>query len=309
MKILVTGGAGFIASHVVDAYIEAGHQVAVVDNLSTGRRDNLNNQAVFYEMPIQSESLERCFKEFQPDIVNHHAAHIDLRKSVDDPMFDAESNIMGTLNLLKNAVKYSTRKIIFASTGGAIYGDPELNPVAESSDPTPLSPYGAGKLASEHYLRIWKHLFNLDYTIFRYPNVYGPRQDPKGEAGVVAIFSLMMLRGETPCIFGDGSKTRDYLFVEDLVRANILALTEGSGETLNLGWGREISDQLVFDTVRDAVQFDQQPRYEPVRAGEVYRIALDAKRADKVLQWVPEVPFEQGVEKTVRFYREKEKNY
>jgi len=181
--------------------------------------------------------------------------------------------------------------------------------VSELTQAEPLSPYGAGKLASEHYLRIWKHLFGLDYTIFRYPNIYGPRQDPKGEAGVIAIFSLLMLNGEQPKIFGDGTKTRDYLFVEDLVRANLLALDSGHGETLNLGWGKEISDQMVYDTVSQATDFGKEAEYEPVRPGEVYRIALDAKKAEQVLQWKPLINFEQGVKRAVRFYSEEKKDY
>ncbi|MCD4652475.1 NAD-dependent epimerase/dehydratase family protein, partial [bacterium] len=205
--------------------------------------------------------------------------------------------------------EFSTRKIIFASTGGAIYGEPDKIPVPESFSPMPLSPYGAGKLASEHYIRIWNHLFGLDYTIFRYPNIFGPRQDPNGEAGVIAIFTLQMIRGKIPKIFGDGTKTRDYLFVEDLVRANILALTSGAGETLNLGWGREISDRQVFDTISQTMRFNYEPEYLPVRPGEVNRIALDAYRAQHVLQWVPRICFEDGVKKTVRFYCEAENEF
>jgi len=307
MKILVTGGAGFIASHIVDAYLREGHTVAVVDDLSTGKKENLNSNAVFYEAAVQNTELENIFKEFSPEIINHHAAHIDLRRSVDDPIFDAESNVLGTLNILRLARKYEAKKIIFASTGGAIYGEPENIPVDETTPALPLSPYGAGKLASEHYIRIWKHLFGLDYTIFRYPNVFGPRQDPKGEAGVVAIFSLLMKQGLKPKIFGDGSKTRDYLFVEDLVRANLLALEKGSGTIMNLGWGREISDRKVFDTISSEIGFNQDPEYLPVRPGEVYRISLNANNAGNVIGWHPTITFEEGVKKAVAFYCEKEK--
>ncbi|HPQ42210.1 MAG TPA: NAD-dependent epimerase/dehydratase family protein [bacterium] len=239
MRILVTGGAGFIGSHVVDAYIQAGHDVLVLDNLVTGKRQHINRDARFEELAIQDPLVENVFLDFKPDIVNHHAAHINLRQSVIDPMFDAENNILGSLNLLKASVRSGVRKIIFASTGGAIYGDPDTNPVSESCEPLPLSPYGASKLAIEHYIRIWRHIHGLDYTVFRYPNVYGPRQDPKGEAGVVAIFSIQIRQGIHPRIFGDGSKTRDYLFIDDLVKANLLALDGGSCQTLNLGWGRD----------------------------------------------------------------------
>lgn len=304
MRILVTGGAGFIGSHVTDAYIEAGHEVLVIDNLVTGKQSNLNENARFEQLSIQDPIVEDLFLRFKPHVVNHHAAHINLRQSVVDPMFDAENNIIGSLNILKSAARTGVKKIIFASTGGAIYGDPQQIPVPETVQPMPLSPYGASKLAIEHYIRIWKHIHDIDYTIFRYPNIFGPRQDPKGEAGVVAIFSLQITHGETPRIFGDGSKTRDYLFIEDLVRANMKALDAGCCETLNLGWGREISDREVFDTVSKALDYREEPEYVSVRAGEVYRIALDAAKAADILDWKPEVSFPDGVERTVHYYSE-----
>jgi UDP-glucose 4-epimerase len=304
MKILVTGGAGFIGSHITDAYLEMGHEVAVVDDLSTGDIRNVSTKASFYQTPIQHSNLETAFREFSPEIVNHHAAHINLRQSVENPIGDAESNVIGTLNILQLAKKYGSKKIIFASTGGAIYGETDVIPVDETAPAIPLSPYGAGKLAIEHYIRIWHLLHGIDYTIFRYPNVYGPRQNPKGEAGVVAVFALQILGGVTPTIFGDGTKTRDYLYVGDLVRANQLALTQGSCETFNLGWGLEISDQHVFDTISKAMDFLSEPVYSCPRPGEVNRIALDAKRAGFMLGWGPEIGFEEGVNRAVQFYRE-----
>jgi len=305
MRILVTGGAGFIASHIADRYVQMGHEVAIVDDLSAGRRQNINRHALFHEIPIQSRELTAVFEQFRPEIISHHAAHIDLRRSVEDPLHDAETNILGTLNLLSTAQNFHCKKIIFASTGGAIYGEPEELPVDETRVPKPLSPYGINKLAAEHYLRIWKTLYGMEYTIFRYPNVYGPRQDPEGEAGVVAIFASKMLGNEKPVIFGDGSKTRDYLYVSDVVDANVLALQCGSGNILTLGWGKEISDYDVFSNVRRAVGCDIEPDFAEVRKGEVYRIALNADRAEKRLAWTPKVPFDLGTRKTVDFFRQK----
>ena len=305
MRVLITGGAGFIGSHVADLLIENGHDIAVIDDLSTGKIENLNPRAVFYQMKIQSPEVEHVMRDFKPEIIDHHAAHIDLRRSVIDPALDADINIMGSLNLLNQAVKYGIKKFIFASTGGAIYGEPEAIPVAEDADPKPLSPYGANKLTVEHYLRIWKILHGLDYTVLRYPNVYGPRQDPKGEAGVVAIFSLLMLSGDQPVIFGDGSKTRDYVFVEDIARANLLALDRGCCEVVNLGWTREISDLDVFNSVAQAVGVNIQPVFDHVRPGEVLRIALDTKRAAARLNWHPQVDFKTGTERSVEYYRKK----
>lgn len=305
----MTGGAGFIGSHIVDAYLENGHEVAVVDNLSTGSRRYVNARAHFYELSVQDSSLVDVFEEFQPEIINHHAAHINLRQSVENPIYDAENNILGSLNILRNAVTHKAKKIIFASTGGAIYGDPEYLPVSETTPAIPLTPYGAGKLSIEHYIRIWNLLHGLQYTIFRYPNVYGPRQNPKGEAGVIAIFSLQILHNIKPTIFGDGSKTRDYLYISDLVQANITALQKGHNVTLNLGHGIEISDQTVFDSVAEVLDYSGGANYSLPRPGEVDRIALDAKRAAAVLNWNPEIGFKEGVTKAVRYYLETKEDY
>jgi UDP-glucose 4-epimerase len=309
MRILVTGGAGFIGSHIVDAYINDGHEVAVVDDLSAGDKSFVNENAHFFNCKIQSSALETVFADFKPNIVNHHAAHINLRQSVIDPIYDADNNIIGTLNILGNSVKYNTGKIIFSSTGGAIYGEPELLPVSENQTPEPLSPYGAAKLSVEHYIRIWHLVHGIEYVVFRYPNVYGPRQNPKGEAGVVAIFSLQMLNNKTPTIFGDGSKTRDYLYVSDVVDANISALHIGVNQTLNLGWGKEISDQMVFDCVAKSLDYKQKPGYSLIRPGEVNRIALNSKRAQTLLKWSPRVTFPEGVTRAVRYYIEQKEKY
>ncbi|MBN1356785.1 NAD-dependent epimerase/dehydratase family protein [bacterium] len=303
MRILVTGGAGFIASHITDRYLKDGHEVAVVDDLSTGKRENINSEAEFFHVPIESGELKKVISGFRPEIINHHAAHIDLRKSVTQPQLDARINVLGSLNLLSLAVEYGSRKCIFASTGGAIYGEPALVPVSESALPQPMSPYGIHKMATEHYLRVWHSLYDLDYTVLRYPNVFGPRQDPAGEAGVVAIFALQMLSGKRPVIFGDGSKTRDYVYVTDIVEANVLALEKGSREVLNLGWGREVTDLEVFGAVRRAVGISIEPGFDSIRPGEVRRISLDARRAETILGWKPTVSFTEGVDTTVEFYR------
>jgi len=235
MKILVTGGAGFIGSHVVDAYLELGHEVVVVDNLSSGSIENLNPKAKFYEMDIRDSDIEDLFKNEKPDVVNHHAAQMDVRKSVEDPIYDADVNIIGSLNLLQNCIKYGVKKFIFASTGGAIYGEQDYFPADEEHPTRPLSPYGVAKLTVEKYLYFYKEVHGLNYVVLRYANIYGPRQNPHGEAGVVAIFTSKMLKGEQPVINGDGFQTRDYTFVGDVVRANVLALSYEKSDVFNIG--------------------------------------------------------------------------
>jgi UDP-glucose 4-epimerase len=303
MRILITGGAGFIGSNIADSYILEGHEVLIVDNLSAGRFEFINSKAHFRNITIQSEKLTAVFEEFQPEIINHHAAHIDLRKSVQYPLIDADTNINGTLNILSHAQKYRVKKIIFASTGGAIYGDPNSLPVNEEYPPKPLSPYGVNKLAAEHYLRVWNELYGLDYTILRYANVFGPRQNPKGEAGVVAIFSIAMIRGVQPVIFGDGSKTRDYVFVGDVVKANCLALSQASKQIINIGNGIQISDLMVFENVKSALDSKLNPIFGEVRPGEALHIALDIKKASSDLKWRPSISFQEGVKQTASFYK------
>ncbi len=219
-RVLVTGGAGFIGSHVVDRLVAAGHDVAVVDNLATGRRANLNPAARFYELDIRDPALGTVVERERPAVISHHAAQVDVRRSTADPLYDADVNILGSLNVLKVAVEHGVRKVIYISTGGAVYGEPEYLPVDEDHPIHPLCEYGASKHAVEHYLYMYAENYDLDYTVLRYPNVYGPRQDPHGEAGVVAIFSQKMLKGETCTINGDGTQERDFLYVADCARAN-----------------------------------------------------------------------------------------
>jgi UDP-glucose 4-epimerase len=305
MKILVTGGAGFIASHVSEGYLRAGHSVVIVDDLSTGKRENIPRAAKFYERDITDfVEMEQIVADERPEIINHHAAQMDVRRSVREPLFDARVNILGALGLLELAVKFKVRKFLYASTGGASYGEVETVPVDETHPTNPICHYGVSKVTLEKYLFLYKYLYGLNYTVMRYPNVFGPRQNPLGEAGVTAIFALQMLRGEQPTIYGDGSKTRDYVFIDDIVRANVALLEKGSGETLNLGSGNPTSDYQIFELVRAATGYRGNPRYAPVRPGEVAHIALDARRAHAVLGWVPEMSIEEGISRTVESIRQ-----
>ncbi len=305
MKILVTGGAGFIASHIVDKIILIGHDCVVVDNLLTGKEHNINPKAIFYKVSISDmEEMETVFSKERPNIVNHHAAQIDVRKSVREPVYDAQVNILGSLNLIELSRKYRVDKFIYASTGGAVYGEPLYLPVDEDHPVYPLSHYGVSKHTVEHYLHVFSKLYGFRYTVLRYANVYGPRQNPCGEAGVVAIFSEQMLAGEKPTIFGDGSKTRDYVFVDDVVDANIVVMNNrGDNEAFNLGWGREVSDQKVFETIRDALGVDIEPIYDKKRPGEVDRICIGNAKIKRWLDWQPKVPFEEGIARTTSWYK------
>jgi len=303
MKILVTGGAGFIASNLVDAYIEAGHQVAVVDNLVSGKRANLNPKADFYYMEIGDPRVEEIFRHFKPDIVNHHAAQIDVRKSVEDPVFDAQTNILDAIFLLNYCHRYGIQKFIFSSTGGALYGEPEYLPCDENHPILPLAAYGLSKYCFENYILLFNRLYGLPYVILRYANVYGPRQDPHGEAGVVAIFTGKLLKGETPAIFGNGEQSRDFVFVEDICRANLMALEAKENLTVNLGTGQEVSVNTLLKKIQQALGTDLTPQYLPERPGEVSRIYLDAQKAKNLLGWEPKFTLEQGLEKTVNYFK------
>jgi len=311
-KIIVTGGAGFIGSHVVDAYIKAGHNVAVIDNLSTGFRKNLNPEAKFYKADINdSKTIDEIFVKEKPEIVNHHAALASVMESIRDPAETFRTNVLGTVNLLSSLGKRGcgkNKKFIFASTGGAIYGSPKKIPVDEKATPYPLSPYALSKLLGEETIKFYCRSFGFDYLVLRYPNVYGPRQNPKGEAGVVAIFGGMMKHGIKPIIFGDGSKSRDYVYVEDIARANVLGIGRVKNEMLNLGWGKTVTDQKIFDTIKKEIassmasaekRTPSMPRYAPYRKGEVYQISLNSKRAKKIIGWQPKTKFEDGVRKTL----------
>jgi len=308
MKILVTGGAGFIGSHVVDLLLEAGHEVAVVDNLSTGRKSNLNPRAKFYQADIRSQELEEVFQAERPELIDHHAAQMDVRRSIADPIYDADINVLGGLNLLNLAVKYGTRKFIHISSGGAVYGEPVYLPCDEKHPVQPLCPYGATKYILELYLYMFKKNYGLDYTILRYGNVYGPRQDPAGEAGVVAIFTGQMLRGSPVTIYGTGEQVRDYVFVKDCARANLLAVEKGSGEVFNLGCGIPTTVNQIFRGLKEITHYPQAAHYAPARKGETFKIYLDPARAREQLGWSAEVPLMDGLQKTVEYFKEKGEN-
>ena len=303
MNIIITGGAGFIGSHVVDTYIGAGHRVVVIDNLKTGHLRNINRKAKFYKADIENtKKLENIFKKERPEIVNHLAALAEVSKSLRDPLPTFKTNTLGTIHVLIAFAKFGTgknKKFVFSSTGGAMYGETKKIPANEETTPNPLSPYGLSKLMAEDAIKFYGVAHRFPYFIFRYANVYGPRQNQRGEAGVVAIFSDLMHRNIRPTIFGDGSKTRDYVFVKDVARANLLALSKGKDATVNIGLGKEVSDKQVYDAVARAMKFEKEAHYAPFREGEIIRSALDAKNARIVLGWRPTVKFEEGVGETI----------
>ena len=304
MRILVTGGAGFIGSNVVDRFVALGHDVAVFDNLSSGFREFVNPKAKLFVGDLaDAVAVDAAIAEFRPEIVDHHAAQIDVRKSVSDPVFDARVNVLGSIGLLQACVAHGVRKVVYASTGGALYGEGRQLPATEDHPVNPEAPYGASKHTVEHYLYIWKLLHGLDYTVLRYPNVYGPRQNPHGEAGVNAIFIGLMLTGKRPRIFGDGNAVRDYLYVDDVVEGNVLALGAGSGEMVNLGTGVGTSVNDIVRELKAITGFGEDAIYDPARPGEVQRIYLDASRARQVLGWTPRVPFSEGLRRTVEWSR------
>lgn len=306
MKVLVTGGAGFIGSHLADSLIERGDEVVVVDNLATGFKENINPCARFYQLSIGDEGLAEVFERERPEIVSHHAAQMDLRRSVAEPIFDAQENIMGSLNVILNSVRFGVQKLIYASSGGAVYGEAQYLPVDENHPINPISQYGVSKHTVEHYLHLYCHQYGLNYVILRYPNVYGPRQNPFGEAGVIAIFARHMLRGERPTIFGPGDKTRDYTHVSDVVEANLLAMERGRNAIYNIGTGIETSDKEIFDVLAEALGYQGTPLYAPSRQGEIQRICLSWSKAQKELGWRSKLPLKEGILKTVAYYRAKE---
>jgi UDP-glucose 4-epimerase len=306
MKVLVTGGAGFIGSHVVNMLIDAGHDVVVVDDLSTGRYSNLNPKAKFYQVDIRSDALRAVMDKERPEVISHHAAQMDVRRSVADPIFDADVNILGSIKLAQYAIEFGVRKVIHISSGGAVYGEPVYLPCDEDHPVRPLCPYGASKYTFELYLYMFKELYNLDYSVIRYPNVYGPRQDPYGEAGVVAIFIGQMLAGKPVTVNGSGEQVRDFVYVGDCARANLMTLENGSGGTYNLGYGIGTSVNQIFDQLKAITGYTREASHGPAKPGETFRIYLDASRAKNELGWEPTVDLEQGLRKTVEYFQEVE---
>jgi UDP-glucose 4-epimerase len=307
MKILVTGGAGFIASHVVDLYLAHGHEVVILDDLSTGRVSNLNRAAKFVQMDIRDSQVAEVFEQEKPDVVNHHAAQMDVRRSVVDPLFDASVNILGSLNLLENARKHAVKHFVYICSGGAAYGEPKYLPCDEEHPIDPICQYGASKHTVEHYLYMYHINYGLEYTVLRYPNVYGPRQDPQGEAGVVAIFAGKMLRGEQVTIFGDGEQVRDFVYVEDCARANLLAITRPHVSNIyNLGSGKGLSVNQIFQTLKEIIRYPYGPVHLPAKLGETRKIYLDAARAERELGWKMEVSLQEGMLRTVDYLQKEE---
>jgi UDP-glucose 4-epimerase len=303
MKIIVTGGAGFIGSTVVDLYVSRGHDVIVVDNLATGKRENLNPKAGFVEQDIRDPKTAELIRREKPHVVNHHAAQMDVRKSVADPIFDAQTNILGTIELLTAARDAGVEKFLFVSSGGAVYGEQETFPAPETHPTWPVSPYGISKRSGELYAYFFWSEYKLPFVAFRYANVYGPRQDPHGEAGVVAIFSGKMLRGEPVTINGDGKQTRDYVFVGDVARMSALALETDATGPVNIGTGIETDVNELATVIRKAAGSTSEMKHGPAKSGEQRRSVVDIRRAAETFKWRPEVPLADGLARTVEFFR------
>ena len=305
MRVLVTGGAGFIGSHVADAFLAAGHDVGVIDDLSSGSKDNLDPRVRFWQADIRDPALEAIIGEFRPEVVSHHAAQMSVGVSVREPKRDADINILGALNLLEAAVRHQVRRLVFASTGGAMYGDFAVPPTSETVFPEPVSPYGVAKQAVERYLHAFRSMHRLDAVALRYANVYGPRQNPHGEAGVVAIFSQAIVEGRSFTINGDGGQTRDYIYVGDVVQANLLAATLGVDNRvpiLNIGSGIETSVNDVVAILQDAAGRPLRVQHGPAKPGEQRRSALDSALAMRVLGWQPTMSIRTGLARTLAWF-------
>lgn len=303
MRILVTGGAGFIGSHCADAFLAEGYDVVIVDDLSSGRKQNIPAEAQFYHMDIRDEALKDIMAKERPDIICHHAAQVSVRVSVDDPVKDAEINIIGGIKLAGMAVEFGVKKIIFSSTGGAIYGEQEEFPATESHPLRPMSAYGVAKLSFEKYLDYYRQVFGLQYCILRYANVYGPRQDPFGEAGVVAIFCERMLEDKHSVINGDGKQTRDFVYVGDVARANVLALDLEGSHCFNIGAGQETMINTIFNLLRDLTGSDTKEVHGPEKQGEQRRSVISPRLARECIGWRPEVSLRDGLSRTVDYFR------
>jgi UDP-glucose 4-epimerase len=304
VKVLVTGGAGFIGSHLTDVFLDAGHEVWALDDLSTGRRENLRAEVRLVVLDIRSPDAARLLESERFEVVCHLAAQMDVRRSVTDPRFDAEVNIAGFLNLLEAARKSGVRKVVFSSTGGAIYGDQDVYPAPESHPTRPVSPYGVSKASGELYLGYYRAQYGLASVALRYANVYGPRQNPHGEAGVVAIFSERLLRGETCIINGTGKQTRDFVYGPDVARANLLAATSEVEGPINIGTGIETDVNRLYALLARAAGVDRPAQHAPAKPGEQMRSSVDPSLAGKVLGWRPAVALEEGLQRTVGWFRD-----
>jgi len=305
MKILVTGGAGFIGSSIVDSYILNGHDVVVLDNLYSGRREFVNKKAIFYERDITDKKISDIFKKEKFDIVNHHAAQMNVRFSVEDPLFDAKVNVLGILNLLENCRKYDIRKFIFASSGGAVYGDQNSYPISEETDRKPDSPYGMSKKISEDYIDYFHRKNGLKYTNLRYPNVYGPRQNPHGEAGIVAIFLSLLKDNNNVQIFGDGNQIRDYVFVSDVVKANNIVLNKGDNNSFNIGTGIPTTVNKIYEKIKKITHSKGYAVNVPKKEGDVFKNYLNCKKAERLLGWKYKVDLDEGLKLTYEWFKNK----
>ncbi len=307
MKALVTGGAGFIGSHIQDRLIEQGHEVAILDNLRSGKQENLNPQAKFFKADITDKAtVEKVFQEFKPEIVFHLAAQNEVPFSMKHHFEDEQMNIVGTMNILEAMVKNGTKKIVYSNTGGALYGEVTEDKLPIKEDERPLRPtsfYGVSKLCAEMYIRLYGNLNNLQWVSLRYSNVYGPRQMGNKEAGIVAIFTEKMLKGQTPTINGDGKNTRDYIYVGDVVEANVKALDYPENDFFNISTGVETSNDRVFATITQVLSSKLQSHYGPARPGDAFRVSLDPKKATEKLNWAAKVDFQTGVQKTIEYYK------
>ncbi len=305
MNILVTGGAGFIGSNIADAFIADGHNVIIIDDLSSGKPENVNPKAKLYTMDIQDPTTENIFRDEKIDLMCHHAAQMDVRKSVADPKFDASVNVLGFLNLMEIGRKYGLKKVVFSSTGGAIYGEQDYFPADEEHPTRPLSPYGITKLVTEKYLFFYKETYGIEHVILRYANIYGPRQNPHGEAGVIAIFASKMLAGGQPAINGNGKQTRDYVFVGDVVKANLLALQYNGSNIFNIGTGIETDVNQLFHHLKKLTGSACKEEHLPAKAGEQMRSVISSKKIHAMLGWTPAIPLEEGLRRTVEFFKSK----
>jgi UDP-glucose 4-epimerase len=304
MKVLVTGGAGFIGSHIVDLLLSEGHEVAVIDSLVHGKMENLNPGAQFHQLDIRDKAVREVFEDFRPDVLIHEAAQIKVPNSIKDPIYDAEVNIIGTLNLLEACREFKVRKVIYPATA-AMFSEPQYLPIDELHPLSMMSGYGVSKHVVEHYLEVYHKLYGIDYTVFRYSNVYGPRQDSTGEGGVVAIFCETMIKGVVPEIYGDGTQTRDFIYVKDVAKANVVAINALDNSIYNCCTGVEVSVNELYRTIAGNLAFEHEPIQKAPREGDIYRTFMTYRKLNDAIGWAPSYDLENGVEETLNFYRSK----
>ncbi|MBS4536517.1 SDR family oxidoreductase [Clostridium sp. D2Q-14] len=300
--ILVTGGAGFIGSHIVDRLIENGDKVIIIDNLSTGKKENINTRAIFYNKDIRDKDISEIFENEKPEYLIHHAAQINVQQSIQNPVLDGDINILGTINLLENCRKYNIKKVIYASSA-AVYGEPEYLGIDENHPIKPISNYGISKLTPEHYIKVYSEIYNIRYNILRYANAYGIRQDPDGEGGVVSIFMNRILNKKSPKIFGDGNHTRDFIYVDDIVEANILALVNGDNEKINIGTGKSISIRKLFEIMNSIIGYNLEVEYDIPREGDIRHSYFNINKSKDSLGWEPKYSLEEGLKNTIKYYK------